>query len=155
MASETAKGVMVAGLVVAAIVGAAAPLAATVVVVGDGAAIGAQEVDDAAGSRAKVTEEMAELDEAIASGDANAIEDEMGDVLFALVNLSRHVKVDAEGALRRTIDKFTKRFAHVESRVKAVHGGWGAGGEKNLPLEVLDTYWEEAKADGRKANEKG
>ena len=89
---------------------------------------------------------MGELDQAIASGDAQAIEDEMGDVLFALVNLSRHVKVDAEGALRRTIDKFTTRFSHVESRVKSVHGGWGAGGEKNLPLEVLDTYWEEAKA---------
>src|SRR3954454_5109513 len=102
--------------------------------------------EDASGSRAQVTEEMGELDRAIASGDETAIEDEMGDVLFALVNLSRHVKVDAEGALRRTIDKFTRRFAHVESRVKSVHGGWGVGGEKNLPLEVLDTYWEEAKA---------
>ena len=49
----------------------------------------------------------------------------MGDVLFALVNLSRHVDVDAEGALRRTIDKFTRRFAHVEKRVREEHGGWG------------------------------
>jgi tetrapyrrole methylase family protein/MazG family protein/ATP diphosphatase len=106
---------------------------------------------DARGSRAKVTEELGELDQAIASGDTKAIEDEMGDVLFALVNLSRHVKVDAEGALRRTIDKFTRRFAHVESRVKTVHGGWGAGGEKNLPLETLDTYWEEAKAQEKPA----
>ncbi len=107
---------------------------------------------DARGSRAKVTEELGELDQAIASGDTQAIEDEMGDVLFALVNLSRHVKVDAEGALRRTIDKFTRRFAHVESRVKTVHGGWGAGGEKNLPLETLDTYWEEAKAHEKTQN---
>jgi tetrapyrrole methylase family protein/MazG family protein/ATP diphosphatase len=101
---------------------------------------------DARGSRAKVTEELSELDEAIELGDPRAIEDELGDVLFALVNLSRHVKVDAEGALRRTIDKFTTRFAHVERRVKAEHGGWGASGEANLPLAVLDTYWEEAKA---------
>jgi tetrapyrrole methylase family protein/MazG family protein/ATP diphosphatase len=101
---------------------------------------------DARGSRAKVTEEIAELDAAIASGDEKAIEEELGDALFAIVNLSRHVKVDAEGALRRTIDKFTTRFSHVESRVKTVHGGWGAGGEENLPLAVLDTYWEEAKA---------
>lgn len=101
---------------------------------------------DARGSREKVTEELGELDRAIASGDAKDIEEEMGDVLFALVNLSRHTKVDAEGALRRTIDKFTTRFAHVESRVKTEHGGWGAGGEKNLPLETLDTYWDEAKA---------
>ena len=71
----------------------------------------------------------------------------MGDVLFALVNLSRHVKVDAEGALRRTIDKFTGRFSHVEARVKAEHGGWGdPGAPEKLPLEVLDRYWEEAKA---------
>jgi tetrapyrrole methylase family protein/MazG family protein/ATP diphosphatase len=102
---------------------------------------------DARGSRAKVAEELGELDEAIEGGDAAAVEEEMGDVLFALVNLSRHLKVDAEGALRRTIDKFTTRFAHVEKRVREVHGGWGeaGGGETHLPLEVLDRYWEEAK----------
>jgi tetrapyrrole methylase family protein/MazG family protein/ATP diphosphatase len=113
---------------------------------------------DARGSRAKVTEELGELDEAIASGDAGAIEDELGDVLFALVNLSRHVKVDAEGALRRTIDKFTRRFAHVEARVKSEHGGWGASGDENLALAVLDGYWEEAKATEKaaeRAAEKG
>jgi tetrapyrrole methylase family protein/MazG family protein/ATP diphosphatase len=106
--------------------------------------------EDAAGSRAKVAEELGELDRAIASGDTNAIEDEMGDVLFALVNLSRHVKVDAEGALRRTIDKFTRRFAHVEARVREEHGGWGeaGGGEHHIPLEVLDRYWVEAKQRG-------
>jgi tetrapyrrole methylase family protein/MazG family protein/ATP diphosphatase len=103
--------------------------------------------EDARGSRAKVTEEMGELDRAIESGDASAIEEELGDTLFALVNLARHVKVDAEGALRRTIDKFTTRFAHVEKRVREEHGGWGeaGGGEQHLPLEVLDRYWEEAK----------
>jgi tetrapyrrole methylase family protein/MazG family protein/ATP diphosphatase len=105
--------------------------------------------EDARGSRAKVTEEVAELDRAIELGDPGAIEDEMGDVLFALVNLSRHLDLDAEGALRRTIDKFTKRFAHVEKRVREEHGGWGdaGGGERHLPLEVLDRYWEEAKRD--------
>jgi nucleoside triphosphate diphosphatase len=103
--------------------------------------------EDARGSRSKVAEEIAELDRAVADGDASAIEEEMGDVLFALVNLSRHLRVDAEGALRRTIDKFTRRFAHVEKRVHEKHGGWGdpGEGEKHLPLETLDTYWEEAK----------
>ncbi len=67
----------------------------------------------------------------------------MGDVLFALVNLARHAKVDAEGALRRTIDKFTRRFGHVEEQVKAKHGGWK---DPPLPLATLDTYWDEAKA---------
>ncbi len=110
--------------------------------------------EDAKGSRAKVTEELGELDQAIESGDMAAIEEEMGDVLFALVNLSRHVKVDAEGALRRTIDKFSSRFAHVEARVRSEHGGWGGpgGDQPNLPLEVLDRYWEEAKKLGAKAN---
>lgn len=107
---------------------------------------------DARGSRAKVTEEIGELDRAIAAGEQAAIEEEMGDVLFALVNLSRHLKVDAEGALRKTIDKFVGRFAHVEARVKEKHGGWGGstGNEPNLPLETLDEYWEEAKAAGKK-----
>ena len=104
---------------------------------------------DARGSRDKVNEELGELDRAIASGDEKKIEEEMGDVLFALVNLSRHVKVDAEGSLRRTIDKFTKRFDHVEKRVKENHGGWGAADQENLPLDVLDRYWDEAKARER------
>jgi tetrapyrrole methylase family protein/MazG family protein/ATP diphosphatase len=104
---------------------------------------------DARGSRAKVSEEMGELDRAMAAGHTAQIEEELGDVLFALVNLARHTKIDAEGALRKTIEKFQRRFAHVEARVKEVHGGFskvgsGEGGEK-LPLEVLDRYWEEAK----------
>jgi tetrapyrrole methylase family protein/MazG family protein/ATP diphosphatase len=106
------------------------------------------------GSRAKVAEEMAELDAAVARKDKNAVEEELGDVLFALVNLARHVDVDAEGALRRTIDKFTRRFSHVEKRVAEVNGGWGEPGKDGggtLPLETLDRYWEEAKAMERRA----
>ncbi len=102
--------------------------------------------EDKDGSRAKVTEELAELDAAVASGETDAIEDELGDVLFALVNYSRHLEIDAEAALRRTIDKFTNRFSHVERRVAEVHGGWGdPGSRETLPLAVLDEYWEEAK----------
>jgi MazG family protein len=103
--------------------------------------------EDARGSRAKVDEEVCELDRAIEDGNAESIEEELGDVLFALVNLARHLKVDAEGALRQTIEKFTVRFAHVERRVRDEHGGWGeaGGGERHLPLDVLDRYWEEAK----------
>jgi tetrapyrrole methylase family protein/MazG family protein/ATP diphosphatase len=103
--------------------------------------------EDARGSRAKVSEELGELDRAVESGDARAAEEELGDLFFALVNLSRHLKIDAEGALRRANDKFTTRFAHVEKRVEEEHGGWAAAGsgEKHLPLEVLDRYWEEAK----------
>jgi tetrapyrrole methylase family protein/MazG family protein/ATP diphosphatase len=98
---------------------------------------------DARGSRDKVSEELAELDQALAAKDAGAVEDELGDVLFALVNLARHADVDAEGALRRTIAKFTRRFGHVEEQVHARHGGWQ---EPPLPLATLDRYWDEAKS---------
>ncbi len=103
------------------------------------------------GSREKVNEELGELDEAIASGDFGAIEEELGDVLFALVNLARHVKtkdgggVDAEGALRRTSDKFIGRFAHVEQRVREKHGGFATASGTKVTLEEMDGYWEEAK----------
>jgi MazG family protein len=102
---------------------------------------------DLRGSMEKVHEELGELEHAIASGDAKAREEELGDLLFALVNLARHLDVDAEGALRGTITKFTKRFAHVEQRVTDRHGGWGEPGSdaKKLPLATLDAYWEEAK----------
>jgi MazG family protein len=103
---------------------------------------------DAKGSRAKVDEEIRELDAAIDRGAEAEIEEELGDVFFALVNLARHLRVDAEAALRGTIDKFTARFAHVERRVREEHGGWGgAGGEERAPLqlELLDRYWQEAK----------
>ncbi|AUX44500.1 nucleoside triphosphate pyrophosphohydrolase [Sorangium cellulosum] len=101
---------------------------------------------DARGSRAKVEEELGELDRAFASGDKDAIEEELGDVLFALGNLARHAGVDAEGALRRTIDKFTRRFEHVERRVVERHGGWPSkAADDTLTLEELDGYWDEAK----------
>lgn len=104
---------------------------------------------DARGSRAKVGEEIGELDAAIAAGDKDQIEAELGDALFALVNLARHLDVDAEGALRRTIDKFTGRFEHVEARVREVHGGWPtSAADDRLTLEELDGYWEEAKKKG-------
>ncbi|AUX23986.1 nucleoside triphosphate pyrophosphohydrolase [Sorangium cellulosum] len=107
---------------------------------------------DARGSRAKLDEELGELDRAFASGDHGAIEEELGDVLFALGNLARHAGVDAEGALRRTIDKFTRRFEHVERRVVERHGGWPttAAGD-TLTLEELDGYWDEAKRGERPA----
>jgi tetrapyrrole methylase family protein/MazG family protein/ATP diphosphatase len=113
---------------------------------------------DARGSRAKVEEELGELDQAIASGDADRAEAELGDVLFALVNLARHAGVDAEGALRRTIDKFSRRFEHVERRVVERHGGWPTtAAEDRITLAELDGYWDEAKREepGREGGARG
>jgi MazG family protein len=104
---------------------------------------------DGRGSRGKVSEELAELDAALAEGEKSRIEAELGDLLFALVNLSRHHGIDAEEALKSTCDRFGRRFAHVEARVKERHGGWPRDSDgkpgSGLPLELLDGYWDEAK----------
>lgn len=104
---------------------------------------------DSRGSREKVAEELSELDAAMDEGDRDRVEAELGDVLFALVNLARHRGVDAETALRRTSDKFARRFGHVERRVKEKHGGWPRGADdkpaQGLSLDELDGYWNEAK----------
>src|SRR5512137_2923387 len=69
---------------------------------------------DAAGARAKVAEEIGELDEAIASGNQAHVEDELGDVLFAVANLSRKLGIPPEEALRGTLRRFVERFHYVE-----------------------------------------
>ncbi len=104
---------------------------------------------DPVGSRAKVSEELAELDEALEEGDTERIEHELGDLLFAAVNLARHAGVDPERALRRTADRFCERFGVVERRVRERYGDWPRD-EKGKPtrgveLGELDGYWEEAK----------
>lgn len=103
---------------------------------------------DRTGSRAKVEEELSELDVAVAASDAQAMEHELGDVLFALVNYARHLGLDAEQALFRTSSRFRSRFGHVERRVKERHGDWPRQGVKatfGVPLEEMDAYWDEAK----------
>lgn len=88
----------------------------------------------------KIEEEIAELREAIASGEQHAILDEAGDLLFAQVNLCRHLKVDPEQALRSTNRKFERRFRQVEEQVLA-----GRGRFDEYSLEELDQFWELAK----------
>jgi MazG family protein len=104
---------------------------------------------DSRGSREKVTEELGELDRAIESGDEASIAGELGDLLFALVNLARHHGVSAEEALRGTSDRFCQRFDYVERRVKERHGDWPRGDDgkptTGLALAELDGYWVEAK----------
>jgi len=115
-----------------------------------GVKVGAVGFDwpDAAGSRKKVDEELAELEAAFAEGPERTTE-EFGDLLFALVNWSRHLGVDAELALRQASDKFTRRFLHVERRV-GESGGWPLSPEgkptKGIALSELDAYWNESKA---------
>lgn len=97
-------------------------------------------------SYAKVDEELNELSEAVSTGRQERIEAELGDLLLALVNYARHLNVEAETALRKSVDRFDARFRHVESEVKRRHGGWPTEAGAKISLEELDGYWREAKA---------
>jgi MazG family protein len=95
---------------------------------------------DAQGPRDKLDEEVAELDEAIRSGDKDAIESELGDVLFALVSVARKQGIDPEAALRRTIDTFSARTSRVEGTLRE-----RALDPRALSASELDAVWKEAK----------
>jgi len=88
----------------------------------------------------KVNEEIIELKEAEISGNNQHIEEEIGDLLFAIVNLSRHLNISSEDALRKTNQKFIRRFKKVEEGIKAK-------GKKLIEasLEEMDSIWNEAK----------
>ncbi len=94
---------------------------------------------DATGAREKVAEELRELDEAIAANDSPAVEHEIGDLLFAVANLSRKLGVPPEEALRGTVARFISRFEHVErelARRGVPHG--------EATLAEMDVLWDEA-----------
>jgi len=90
----------------------------------------------------KVKEELEELEEAVATGVTDRIEDEMGDVFFSLVNFARFLQVDAENALERTNKKFMKRFNGMEAAAikqnKLLH---------DMTLEELDVLWNKMKEE--------
>jgi len=89
---------------------------------------------------AKVDEELRETKEAIQSGKQEMIEDEIGDLLFAVVNLTRKSKVDAESALQSATDKFIARFNRLEDELKARGRKLG-----EAELGELDPLWDEIK----------
>ncbi|MDH2431928.1 nucleoside triphosphate pyrophosphohydrolase [Pokkaliibacter sp. MBI-7] len=93
--------------------------------------------------RQKLLEELDEIDEARALGDQDAMEDELGDVLFSCVNLARHLKIDPDKALRRANNKFERRFRRVEQLAEA-----GQINMQGSSLEVLDQLWDQAKQEG-------
>ena len=84
--------------------------------------------------------EICELQEAIAGNDAKAVEDELGDVLFAVVNIARHKELDPEHALSLATDKFSRRFRKVEAMAAEREIDM-----KTTGMNVLDSLWEEAK----------
>jgi nucleoside triphosphate diphosphatase len=88
----------------------------------------------------KIEEEIAELREALASGDTAKVSDELGDLIFAVVNIGRHVHADPEMALRGTNTKFRRRFGHIETSL-------AANGEtlEEATLERMEELWVDAK----------
>ncbi len=88
----------------------------------------------------KLEEEVAELKDALKSGNKAHIEEEMGDLLFSCVNLSRHLKLDPEAALRKSCRKFEQRFRALE----AIIGNDGLGVD-SASLEQLEGAWQQAK----------
>ena len=95
---------------------------------------------DVSGALDKLSEEVQELREAIASGDDKACFDELGDVLFSAVNVSRFIGVEPEQSLSSSCNKFIARFAEVEKL--AVSRGLDM---KTASLEELDAIWDEIK----------
>jgi ATP diphosphatase len=94
----------------------------------------------------KIKEEIAEVEAEIAEGSRQALSSEMGDLLFAAVNLARHLKIDPEAALRGANAKFERRFAHIEDRL-------AEAGEtpEGASLDEMERLWAEAKARERLA----
>ncbi|HKA89172.1 MAG TPA: nucleoside triphosphate pyrophosphohydrolase [Haliangiales bacterium] len=99
---------------------------------------------DVAGARAKVDEELREIDAARDVGAHDALEHEVGDLLFAAVSLARKLGVDPETALRKTVDRFQGRFEFIEDRL-------AERGKKprDSDLAEMDALWDVAKRDSR------
>jgi len=88
----------------------------------------------------KIKEEISELEQAMKEKNQEAIEFELGDFFFSLVNFSRFQNISAEDALRKSINKFTSRFQYIERRLKELNKS-----VYDSSLEEMDTLWEESK----------
>ena len=100
--------------------------------------------DDIQGPKDKIQEELAEIDAAVAgNGD---LEEEIGDLLFSVVNLSRFVNVDPEQALNRSVQKFVDRFQAMEAKIMLDKKAFD-----NYTVEELDILWEKSKAEEKKS----
>ncbi len=95
---------------------------------------------------AKLREEIDEVEAELEAGDAQRVAGEVGDLLFVVANLARHLSVDPEAALRGANAKFERRFAHIESRL-----GEAGRAPAGATLDEMEALWSEAKQRERKA----
>lgn len=91
----------------------------------------------------KLYEEVGELKQAIETRDAGEIGEELGDLLFVLVNLARHLEIEPETALKKTNRKFRSRFKYIEKELSRQGNSL-----ESSTLEEMDALWNEAKSDG-------
>jgi nucleoside triphosphate diphosphatase len=101
---------------------------------------------DAKGPRAKIDEELRELDAAITAGNRDEMQKELGDVLLAVANLARKLGLDPESALRGSTDRFADRFAHIEEALRAQ-----GRAVRDASAEEQDRLWDAAKVALRDA----
>jgi len=95
---------------------------------------------------AKLREEIDEVEAELDAGDAKRVADEVGDLLFAVANLARHLSADPETALRGANAKFERRFAHIESRLSE-----SGRAPADATLDEMEALWGEAKQRERQA----
>ena len=91
----------------------------------------------------KIQEEIIELKQAVKSNSSIDIEEEVGDLLFSCVNLARHLKVDSETALRRSVQKFTQRYLAMQEEFEKTDS---VKSFDELSPEQMDQFWRQAKA---------
>jgi tetrapyrrole methylase family protein/MazG family protein len=99
--------------------------------------------EDKEGVLRKLEEEVKELESAVSEGNKEKIVQEMGDLLFSIVNLGRFLEVDPESAVTKAIDRFTSRFRYIEQRLKE-----RGKDPSQSTLKEMDQLWEEAKKAG-------
>ncbi|MBR9912286.1 MAG: nucleoside triphosphate pyrophosphohydrolase [Gammaproteobacteria bacterium] len=96
---------------------------------------------DISGVVVKIEEELDEVKQAIASGDGKALTEELGDLMFAVVNACRHARAEPESALRYTNSKFEQRFRFIEDKLRE-----RGISPQDASLELMDDLWEQAKS---------
>lgn len=94
--------------------------------------------DDVQGPIAKVREELLEVEEALSKNDLKAVEEELGDLLFSVVNISRFLQIDPELALRKANQKFERRFGYIEAHSTTPLS--------ETSIETMTELWDQAKA---------
>jgi MazG family protein len=93
----------------------------------------------------KLDEELDELKAALRARDQDNIKEELGDLIFVIANIARHLNVDAEESLRDCNRKFTRRFNHIEEKVMQSGNSW-----ESFELSDLDVWWDEAKQNEKR-----